>query len=320
MAYSPVDQGISNLYSTTSEGQTSAQVKQLQQALIAAGYNIPAGATGYYGPQTKAALAQWKTKLSGGGATGGTKSDPNQPLTDAEYEAGVTGNAINAARIAKGNTSEALQYAASTGDLSGLVNEYGQPFSLQEQQDALAQGMEDNRLYYEAQQAKDKADAENTLAQKQADYQDYLLSSGEKFAADKTTLDQNAADTGMLFSTSRNQKEQKLQQSYQRDQASKLATLGRDVANTSNDYQYQYGNNAANGLSQYYNAPSNSYNAGVANGGVTSSGLTSIYSPSNNYGAGTVMGERSTLAKKYAANKLANKGNKLLSTGYNNQL
>ena len=315
MAYSPVDQGISNLYSTTAEGQTSAQVKQLQQALIAAGYNIPAGATGFYGPQTKAALEQWKTKLSGSGA----KSDPNQPLTDAEYEAGVVNNPVNAARIAKGNTSEALQYAATSGDLSGLVNEYGQPFTLQEQQDALAQGMKDNQAFYEAQQANDKAKAESDLAQKQADYQDYLISSADKFQTDKTTLDQNAADTGMLFSTARNQKEQKLASSYQQEQSSKLASLGRDIGNTARDYQYNYGNDSANGLSQYYNVGTNSYNAGVASGGVTSNGLSSIYSPSQYNFQGTQNVARKAAANQRAAGYLANKGNKLLSTGYNNQ-
>lgn len=320
MAYTPVDQNLSNLYSVTAEGQTSAQVKQLQQALIAAGYKIPAGATGFYGPQTKAALEQWKTKLSGGGA-GGTKSDPKQPLTDEEYDAGLANNPINAGRIAKGNSAEALAYAATSGDLSGLVNEYGQPFSPQEQQDALAQGMEDNKLYYETKQAKEKADVESALAKKAADYQDYLITAGENFSSDKTKLDQSASDTGMLFSTSRNQKEQKLQQSYERDQASKLASYGREVGDTARNYQYAYGNNAAGGLSQFYNAGTNTYNPNVATGGVGTGGLSSIYNPNaNNYGAGTVMGERVTGAKKYAAGILANKGNKLLSTSYNNRL
>jgi hypothetical protein len=164
------------------------------------------------------------------------KTDPKQPLTDAEYDAGVASNPLNAARIAKGNTAEMLAYAASSGDLSNLVDEYGQPFSPKMQQEALAQGMEDNRLFYEAQQAKEKADTESALAQKAADYQDYLISSGEKFAADKTTLDQNASDTGMLFSTARNQKEQKLQSSYQREQASKLGSYGRSIADTARNY------------------------------------------------------------------------------------
>lgn len=42
-------------------GATGADVTALQQALIAAGYSIPAGATGYFGTQTQAAVAAWQT-------------------------------------------------------------------------------------------------------------------------------------------------------------------------------------------------------------------------------------------------------------------
>jgi hypothetical protein len=42
-------------------GSSGAQVTCLQNALIAAGYSIPAGATGYFGSQTQAAVAAWQT-------------------------------------------------------------------------------------------------------------------------------------------------------------------------------------------------------------------------------------------------------------------
>ena len=328
-------------------GQTSPAVKQLQEFLISQGIPISAGATGYYGTQTQAAVKAWQEKngvdnstgpgywgprsiavasgmggaAGAGGATNNTgKTDQNQPLTDAEYDAGVTNNPINQARIAKGNTAEMLAYAASTGDLSNLVDEYGQPFSLQQQQDALKQGMEDNRLFYEAQQSNEKAQAEASLAQKQADYQNFLLTSGQNFAQDKATLDQNAADTGMLFSTGRNQKEQKLQQTYQQDQAYKQASVGRDIGNIAQSYQYQYGNDSANGLSQYYNLGSNQFNPNVATGGVTSGGLSSIYNPNQYNFQGTQNVARKAAANVRAAGYLTNRGNKLLSTGYLNQL
>ncbi|MEN9390300.1 MAG: hypothetical protein RLZZ283_400 [Candidatus Parcubacteria bacterium] len=41
-------------------GATGADVTALQQALIAAGYSIPAGATGYFGAQSQAAVAAWQ--------------------------------------------------------------------------------------------------------------------------------------------------------------------------------------------------------------------------------------------------------------------
>lgn len=42
-------------------GATGADVTCLQQALIAAGYSIPAGATGYFGAQSQAAVKAWQT-------------------------------------------------------------------------------------------------------------------------------------------------------------------------------------------------------------------------------------------------------------------
>lgn len=41
-------------------GMSGPEVKQLQQFLISQGYSIPAGATGNYGDQTKAAVAAWQ--------------------------------------------------------------------------------------------------------------------------------------------------------------------------------------------------------------------------------------------------------------------
>ncbi len=41
-------------------GSRGADVTALQQTLIAAGYSIPAGATGYFGAQTQAAVAMWQ--------------------------------------------------------------------------------------------------------------------------------------------------------------------------------------------------------------------------------------------------------------------
>lgn len=42
-------------------GSSGAEVTCLQQALIAGGYSIPAGATGYFGGQTQAAVMAWQT-------------------------------------------------------------------------------------------------------------------------------------------------------------------------------------------------------------------------------------------------------------------
>lgn len=51
------------MYPTTTltPGTTSADVTKLQNWLISQGFSIPAGATGYYGDQTKAAVAAWQS-------------------------------------------------------------------------------------------------------------------------------------------------------------------------------------------------------------------------------------------------------------------
>src|SRR3990167_6304653 len=42
-------------------GSSGAAVTCLQQTLIAGGYSIPAGATGYFGAQTRSAVSAWHT-------------------------------------------------------------------------------------------------------------------------------------------------------------------------------------------------------------------------------------------------------------------
>jgi hypothetical protein len=218
-----------------------------------------------------------------------------------------------------GSTIDQIVNALSTGDLSGITDSLGMPFSAQDQHEALAQADEDTKLFYEALQTKETADAESALAQKQADYQDYLINSGQKFEADKTTADQTAADRGVLFSGGRVQKEKNLERAYSQDQSSKLATMTRDIGSTAQDYQYKYGNQAAKGLNKYYKLGGNTFNANVAQGGVGSTGLSSIYNPNQYDYQGTQNVARKAAASTRAAGLLWNKGNKLLATGYNNK-
>lgn len=238
---------------------------------------------------------------------------------DAEYAAAAAKNPAIATLAKGGSTLDEIIAGLQSGDISGLLDWQGKPFSVEDQQAALAKGMEDNRLYYEAMQNKDKADAEAALAKKQADYQDYLIKAGQDFQTDKSTSDQQAADTGVLFSGSRVQKEKNLARAYGQEQAANLRNTSADIGNTARDFQYKYGNKAATGLNQYYNLGSNTYNPSTAQGGVTSNQLSSIYSPATYDYQGTKNTERSAEANKRAAGYLWNKGNKLLATGSNNQ-
>ena len=317
-------------------GQTGSEVKKLQDFLVQNGYLSQAQVnTGYgtYGPQTTAAVKAFQQangvdNSSGAGywgprsiaAASGTSGSKTQPYSDSEYQKALADHPIIQTYVSKGNTLADLENASSTGDLSGLVNEYGQPFSLQEQKDALDQATKDNELYYKALKEKDSADVESKLAQDQADYQNYLLTSGQNFEQDKTTADQKAADSGVLFSGGRVQKEKNLERTYNQDQSYKAATLGNSMANTARDFQYKYGNSAGNSLSKYYNLGGNTYNANVAQGGVgTNSNLSTVYNPNDYNFQGTTNVEQKAAAAKRAAGLLWNKGNKLQATGYNNQ-
>ena len=330
--------------------KTQAAVAALQAKL---GVDT-AGASGYWGPKTITALSGGNTppmfspaggigsksngytytktgwvKDSVAGTSGNVNSGNtgNTGFTQAEVDAAIAvntaalqANAITAASIAHGNTAEAIANAFSTGDWSGVVNEMGQPFTLQEQQDALKKGQEDNQAYYDQLKQKETQDSESKLKQNQLDYQNYLATQKTNFEGDKSTLDQNAADKGVLFSGGRAQKERSLQNTYASDQAYKQASMANSIGNTARDFQYAYGNDAAGGLSQYYNLGGNQYNANTAQGGVTPGGLSSIYSTGNSNFAGTRLGERATSANTFAANYLKNKSNKLQLTGYNTKL
>jgi murein L,D-transpeptidase YcbB/YkuD len=322
-------------------GQTGQEVKKLQDFLVSKGLMTPeqvATGPGIYGPQTTAAVKKFQQQngvdntsgpgywgprtisaASGAGASNSNASDLGTPLTPEEKRKALSENPLTSSYISYGNTAEQLQNAYETGDWSTMTDETGKPFSIEDQQAALEQAKAIDEAYYSQLKEKETADTEATLAAKQAAYQDYLLTSGQNFEADKGTLDQNAANQGVLFSGGRKQKEANLQRGYEQEQASKLRNLTSDIGQASRDYQYAYGNDAAKGLSQYYKAGGNTYNPNVATGGVGSSGLSSIYKPKTYNFAGTRIGEQMATANKKASGILWNKGNKLLATGNQNQ-
>ncbi len=245
--------------------------------------------------------------------------EETQESVDNKYAEAAANNPVIADLTSGGSSVEEIIHALSTGDLTGIVDWQGQPFSVADQQAALTQATEDNRLYYEALQTKETADTEAALAKSQADYQDYLINAGQSFEADKTKSDQQSADKGVLFSGGRVQREKNLQRAYEQDQATKFRQVGGAIGTEARDFQYKYGGEAAGELSSFYNLPKNVYNPNVATGGVSQSGLSSVYSPSKFGFQGTRNVEQSAAAQQRAAGFLWNKGNKLLATGYKNQ-
>lgn len=250
--------------------------------------------------------------------TGGGPSTPTQPLktqaqVDAEYAAALTAHPVLA-----GNSPAAITYATSTGDYSGLVNAQGKPFSAADQQAAVAQATADLSPYYQAEQKKETADTDATLAAKKAAYDKYVADQATNFQTDKAAQDQTAANNGVLFSGGRAQKLKQLGEAYSSNNAYKKASVGADIGQTARDFGYKYGDAAANSLGSYYSLGGNTYNPNVATGGVSGSGLSSIYNANQGF-QGTQINAAKAAAQKRAAGLLANQGNKLVASGYTNQ-
>lgn len=226
------------------------------------------------------------------------------------YSAGLSADPRTAS-LAANNGADAFVQAYMNNDFSNMVGPSGVPFSFQDQQAAEAKGWADVEGAYKAQQDYEQKQSESALQQKQADYQQYLITQGDKFQQEKGTLDQKAAEQGVLFSGMRKQKEANLQKTYEQEQSYKQGTVGRDITQTGQDYAYKYGSPAAKGLSQYYNLGSNTYNPNVASGGVGSGGLSSVYSATNPLYQGTITNQYKAAGQQRAANSLANKGYKL---------
>lgn len=140
---------------------------------------------------------------------------------------------------------------------------------------------------YDQAQANASYDEGQGLAKDQADYQNYLDTSAQNFKNDKNAADETSAKNGVLFSTGRTQGLSNLQNTYNSDQKSKLADYTNDIDTSANDFQYKYGNNAANSLSQYYGLGSNKYNAQGNEASVKSGGVSPVYNPSASNYAGT---------------------------------
>lgn len=281
-------------------------------------YNPATGQLGYQAPGGSLPTGwQWTGTSSPTSQSVPVVQPTPQPKTQAELDSMYTSAAAAHPTLAR-NSPEALTYAQSTGDFSSLVNAQGKPFNAADQATAVSEASTAINPYYKALETKDTQDTESALSAKKREYEDFLYNQRNNFEQDKTNLDQNAADQGVLFSGGRAQKERQLQDSYTRAGENKKINVGADIGNTARTFGYSYGDKAANNLSSYYNLGGNTYNAKTATGGVGTSGLSNIYNANQGF-QGTVKNTAKADIQKRAAGLLYNKGNKLLSSGYINQ-
>ncbi len=102
----------------TAYGESSAGVQALQTCLIAAGYAIPAGATGYFGPQTRSAVQQFYRAKLGLTDWDGLSVGPQGRATLAQAALGVAGGGTGA-----GATTESYKRAGTDAELQKYVAE-----------------------------------------------------------------------------------------------------------------------------------------------------------------------------------------------------
>ncbi len=220
-------------------------------------------------------------------------------------------------RYAGTNDPASILTAYQSGDWSGVTDLTGKPFSDSQQKAAVAQAEKALAPAYRAQEAYDRAGVEDTLRSEAGDFNTFQRDEATQFGKDKDSLDQTAANNGVLFSGARLQKQNDLRTTYADREADRRAAGAERIATTARTNQYQYGDDSARSLRDMYQLPgSSTFNPSVAHGGVTTNPtLSSVYNPGQYNFQGTKPVAQKAAVQTRAAGLLANKANKLSLSG-----
>jgi len=272
---------------------TPEQIKQLQIELNSRGANLKVD--GILGPKTTMAM--------------------NNAVTGA-----ISSNPLLSSLTVQ-NSPEAILDAYQNNNWSGVTDITGKPFSDEDQRLAVEKANAALSPYFEAEKRYEEENITRKIEDKNRAYKEYLDNSGASFQEDKKTLDQDAANKGVLFSGGRIEKEKNLKDMYERDQETKLANIGSDIGSLASGYQYKYGDEAANKpkISELYNLNTNTYNPNVARNGVGMGSLSTVYNPKGKNFQGTAVNTNKANVQTRAASLLSNKANKILPYGYQKQ-
>jgi peptidoglycan hydrolase-like protein with peptidoglycan-binding domain len=320
---------ISDITRNLEPGMSGSDVTELQNWLISQGYQIPAGATGYYGEQTKNAVAQWQS--ASGIDTAGypgyfgprSKSFINQQITSPTYSPDISSPIPEAYTppVATDTSSDATAQTYDTGDetLNGILNNFSEIISNLEAsgqkinpniaitpevaQRFINQASAEVDPYYKSQFESIKGDLQTNLNELAAAYDREKASSEAKFRENLGLQTEKEATAGTVFSGGRTRRLGDLTSATERELAGlsteavqKARTLGTTAEQT-------IGSSALTGLT--------SPNIGVyspsttGRGSYTTSQIRSLYTPT-----GGVVGseERAqTLAKRTMEDYLRSK-------------
>lgn len=223
------------------------------------------------------------------------------------------------AKYVSSSDPSAIANAYLTGDWSSVTDLSGKPFTDEQQKAAVAKAEEVLAPAYKATEAYDKAGVVDTLKTAQNGFGDFQDAERKNFISDKASLDQSAADNGVLFSGARTQKLNDLRTTYADRERIQRENVASGLRSNARAYQYNYGDEAAKGLSDMYRLPgSTTFNTGVPGGGVTSNpgSISSVYSPSEFNFQGVKPVAQKAAVQTRAAGQLANRANKLTLSGY----
>lgn len=248
-------------------------------------------------------------------------------MTPAEFEAykAAISKALasnpEVVKYAGGNSADSILNAYTSGDWSSITSLSGQPFTKKQQQAAVTDAERALAPAYRAQEAVDRDEVVQALEGDQQAFGSFQESEAKDFGATKDEQDLEAANQGVLFSGSRVQKLKDLRQTYADRERASRELVGDRMRTTARNYQYTYGDDAARSIKDLYNVPGQSnFNANVAGGKVTpNKGLSSLYNTKDFNFQGTAPVAQKAAVQTRAAGLLANRANKLTSTGYKNQ-
>lgn len=220
------------------------------------------------------------------------------------------------------NSPEAILDAQLSNDWSSLINPLsGKPFTDRDQRQAVAASEKALAPAYRAAETYDRSVVEDKLLGEAQDFGQFQKDEADTFKDTKEALDQSAADQGVLFSGSRFQKLNDLRTTMSDREALRRGQGASRIKDIARGYQYDYGGDAADNLSDLYKLPGTSnFNANVAGGQVTpGKSLSSVYDPNQFKFQGTRPVAQKAAVQTRAASLLGNKANKLQGLGYKTQ-
>lgn len=251
-------------------GSQGNDVKKLQQWLVQNGFNIPDGATGYYGPQTQAAVSQWQQRsgidtqgnpgyfgpisksyiqkqTAGAGGTSGGNQSLSQTNLDSLHFMGFSDAQIQSMSPAdRQNFSMTGDYLKKQTDLGNVVQE-NSAASLQKAYTAALNDPDIKSKYSDIQQA-DQANFQNNLQAFQTTTDVDTANQRLAFQKQQKDLAEQAASAGQAYSGFRGQAKKILDTQQSGIVKSSMSQIKQNLQSSLNPLEQYYGSSKLAGL------------------------------------------------------------------------